>query len=437
MTIEERLSDARERRPSLDADEALRLVRCAHRRRQRTRRGTAAAVLAAGAVVAALGIGLGPLDDQSTDVATDGSQPDGDPTLELRGGWTELAGSPLSPRVGAAAAATEEEFVIWGGRAYQPLGDGAAYDFRAGTWRVMSGSPLPPQADAVAVWTGSEAVFWGRSGEGGTTVDEVAAAAAWNPATNGWRAIPNQLGLGASRTLTGAAWTGSEIILVGVSGPANAFLATNTFAVDPTSGDLRSMEPTPRPASPEYRPRGRTAFVVGDELLLVTVADGFPVTIDRLDIETGRWAPTVETHMPGLNVSSDAAVWTGARLVIANHLGAGAVFDPADGQLQEIPSSNSLHRFPAVAVTADIVSVGDRFLKVSAGQWNNAESIPDPVREFPVAVGFAGAMYVWGGDACGPAASCLGIVDPGPGLVWAPPGTHDDPVSTPSPRPGG
>ncbi len=153
-------------------------------------------------------------------------------------------------------------------------------------------------------------------------------------------------------------------------------------------------------------------------MLLVTVADSFPVTIDRLDISTGTWADTVETDMPGLDVSPDAAAWTGSRLVIANHLGAGVVFNPSDGVLREIASSGSGDRFSAVAVTSDIVSVGDRYLNVQAGEWNDAEAIPGQVREFPVTVGFAGAMYVWGGDACGPAASCTDIVDPGPGLIW-------------------
>lgn len=431
MTVEERLSEARVRRPSVDVSDALGRVRSVHRRRRRMR-GSAAVLAVAGATMAAIVVGIGSADDRSTDVATGVSQPSDEPAvpgvspdspaLELPEGWSEMRGSPLSARVGSAGVATDEEFVVWGGRAAEPLGDGAAYDFRTDEWTSMTESPLPPQAGSVAVWTGTEVVFWGGIGDGGTTVDGVAAAA-WNPASNEWRVVPNELDLGASRPLTGAVWTGTEIILVGVSGPANAFLASDAFAVDPTSGELRPLEPIPRPASPEYRPRGRAAFVVGEELLLVTVADGFPVTIDRLDIATGRWGPTVETNMPGINASSDAAAWTGERLVIANHhLGPGSVFNPTNSEIEEIPSSYSVHRFPAVAVTEELVSVGDRYFDLATMRWSDAETIPDPVRASPISVGSAGAMYVWGGDACGPGASCTDIVDPGPGLIWVPPG---------------
>lgn len=431
MTIEERLSEVRTRRPAVDVDGALGQVRSEHRRRRRMR-GTAAVGLAGAAMMTAIAVGIGSPNDQSTNVATGVSQPSDEPAVTgvssppdspasgLPEGWSEMSGSPLSPRVGAAAVATDEEFVVWGGRTTGPLGDGAAYDFSTGDWTSLSDSPLTPQADAVAVWTGAEAVFWGGVGDGGTTIDGVAAAA-WNPATNEWRVIPNELALGASRPLTGAVWTGSKIILVGVTGPANANLTSDVFAIDPTTGELRPLEPTPGPSSPEYRPRGRSAFLAGEEILLVTIADGFPVTIDQLDIETGRWGPTIETNMPGLNVSPDAVAWTGERLVIANHLGAGAVFNPTTSELQGIPSSNSVHRFPAIAVTSEVVSVGDRYFDLPTMRWNDQEPIPDPVREFPVSVGSRGAMYVWGGDACGPAASCTDIVDPGPGLVWVPP----------------
>lgn len=415
MDIEQRLSEAHTPRPDLDSTDALSRVRTVHRRRRRAYLG--AGVVSAAAIVATIGFGLDSTNDQSTKVASGEAGPSADAAPLVPQGWSEMAESPLSARIQSAAVATDEEFVIWGGRGRAPYSDGAAYHFETDEWRSMSPSPLPAQADAAAVWTGTEVVIWGGIGSSGSTDDGVTAAA-WNPDTDQWRVIPDDLGLGASKSLTGTAWSGSELILAGVSGPANANLTTDVFAVDPTSGERRSIEPTPRPTAPNYRPRGRAAFAAGDEMLLVTIADGFPVTIDRLDIEAGTWADTVETDLPGLNVSPDAAAWTGSQLVIVNHLGAGVVFDPSDGTLGEIASSDSIDRFAAVAANSNVVSVGDRYLDIQAREWNDAEPVPGPVREFPVTVGFAGAMYLWGGDACGPAASCTDIVDPGPGLIW-------------------
>ncbi len=414
MDVEQRLRGADTRRPAVDADAALRRVRWVHGRR-RTRMRTVASV--ATALVAVIGFGLVSGNDRPTGVATGESEPDGAPTPGAPAGWAAMSDSPLSARVGPAAVATENEFVIWGGRAVEPFADGAAYDFESDEWRMMSASPLPAQADATAVWTGAEVVVWGGIGQGGESTGAIAGAA-WDPVTDEWRTVPNELGLGASRPLTGATWIRSELILAGVSGPANAFLPSDVFAIEVTTGVARALDPVPRPTEPGYRPRGRIAYSTGKEVLLVTVSDGFPVTIDRLDLETETWAETVRTEMPGLDVSPDATAWTGSELVIANHLGAGVVFDPATGAVRDIPSSDSLDRFPAVAVTSNIVSVGDRALDVAAGAWTDVDAVPGLVREFPVTVGFGGAMFVWGGDACGGGASCSDIVDPGSGLIW-------------------
>jgi hypothetical protein len=94
------------------------------------------------------------------------------------------------------------------------------------------------------------------------------------------------------------------------------------------------------------------------------------------------------------------------------------MFDPADDSLTPIDSSESSHRYPAVALDSGVVTVGDRWLDVAEGSWHDADPIPEPFREFPVAGGHGDTFYVWGGDACGPAASCTALVDPGPGLAW-------------------
>lgn len=152
--------------------------------------------------------------------------------------------------------------------------------------------------------------------------------AAYDPDADTWRTLPST-GAGALAERTGATWTGEELILVGVASAPNAFLASDTFAFDPASGDWRALEPTP-------------AGVSGD------LPDAPPIDAP----------PTWR------------AVWTDSELLAVRR-------------------------------------------------------VPGPFREFPVAVAQEGTLYVWGGDACGPAASCIEVVDPGPGLIWTPPEIED------------
>ena len=61
---------------------------------------------------------------------------------------------------------------------------------------------------------------------------------------------------------------------------------------------------------------------------MVSITDGQPVTIDRLDPVSDTWAPTVTTEVDGLGVDPDAVVWTGDRLLIAGSYEPGAVDKP-------------------------------------------------------------------------------------------------------------
>lgn len=118
----------------------------------------------------------------------------------------------------------------------------------------------------------------------------------------------------------------------------------------------------------------------GEDVLVVSVADGFDVTIDRLDPASGTWKPTVTTSLPGLNVGTEGVAWTGTELIIVNHLGSGAVFDPADNSLRDIDSSSSDVRFPAIALGNDIISVGDQLPDVRSGTWRDAAPVPNSTR---------------------------------------------------------
>lgn len=78
-------------------------------------------------------------------------------------------GSPLTPRSGAAMAATSKELIVWGGRQGSTShGDGATYDPATGIWATLPSAGAPsPRRCATAVWTGQELIVWG--GMSGTT----------------------------------------------------------------------------------------------------------------------------------------------------------------------------------------------------------------------------------------------------------------------------
>ncbi|HEV7524188.1 MAG TPA: hypothetical protein VGP92_04445 [Acidimicrobiia bacterium] len=118
--------------------------------------------------------------------------------------------APLGPRADQMAVFTGREVIIWGGH-YQPatgtappvasaadprvpnaLGDGAAFDIVTARWRRLPTAPITARYGAVAAWTGSEMLVVGGLGAvpapgNGASVQ----GAAYDPAHNRWRRIPD------------------------------------------------------------------------------------------------------------------------------------------------------------------------------------------------------------------------------------------------------
>ena len=109
------------------------------------------------------------------------------------------------------------------------------------------------------------------------------------------------------------AWTGEEIVLVGVVPGSNVRLASDTFAIDPVTGDASALDPYPEPPPTEEDgtpvPRARAAVFTGSEVLVVSIADGFPVVIDRLDPVEGTWGSPLRRRR--LASTSDRTEWCG------------------------------------------------------------------------------------------------------------------------------
>src|SRR3954467_9154717 len=186
---------------------------------RRTRSNGARALLVAAAVVMIVGSVAGVVavrrDDNGADVATSSER------------WTKIAASPLSARYDMSAVSTGNTGIVWGGRidpsggiatAAGPkdagsgaVGDGAEYDVGRDRWRTISRSPLVSRYDAVAAWTGTEmlVVGGGRTGSGPDgSFDFRRDGAAYNPATDTWRSLPDAPGCPVFGT-----WTGTTLVV--------------------------------------------------------------------------------------------------------------------------------------------------------------------------------------------------------------------------------
>ncbi|MGY6501537.1 MAG: kelch repeat-containing protein [Acidimicrobiales bacterium] len=438
MAVEDLLDEATLRTPPIDTDRARVAVEVRVRRRAR-RRATLVGASGVVAIVAAVGVFalVQPDDDGSAEVVTDDTTVAAPPELDAVAGWELMAEAPISPRMGHVAVSTGQEMVVWGGYTYDSggrrvLADGAAYSFETGEWRLLPSAPIDGRGGAVVAWTGEEVVIVGGS-DG--ALEPLLDAAAWNPATDEWRVVPGP-GIAAASGQTGTAWTGEELVLVGtVRSDGLSTDLTEVVALDVVTGSVRSFDAVPQPDAASatttgrsHDPRGRAAVWTGTEVLVASIADGYPVTIDSLDPVSGGWGSTVMVAVEGLDAGSDGVVWTGAELVIVSHGRPGAIYrSGATPAVVELAPSGSMTRYAAVALGSDLVSVGDRWLDLRSLTWHDADSLPGPAREAVTAISGNGRYYAWGGDACGPGASCVEFVDPGPGLVWTPPtsGTHE------------
>jgi N-acetylneuraminic acid mutarotase len=166
--------------------------------------------------------------------------------------WRSLPPSGLTPRADAIAVWTGTELVIWGAinsdftAAYA---DGARLDPSSNLWRRLPPAPVPARGMATAVWSGHEVLLWGGDTAAGS---EVGKGAAYDPRTNTWRALP--LSPLRAKTLPSGAWTGRFFLVIG--GSANGSLPApgpGAAAYDPTTNSWTAL-----PSAPRY-PTGQNA----------------------------------------------------------------------------------------------------------------------------------------------------------------------------------
>lgn len=133
------------------------------------------------------------------------------------GEWRAMAEPPASVAPNAPAVWTGSEVIVWGGGApidgAKPF-NGGSYDPAANTWEELPAAPVKSPAGHTAVWTGREVLFWGgiensRYAQADLQRSEVA----YDPAKKTWRQLPPAPL--DPRTYHEAVWTGREMIVWG------------------------------------------------------------------------------------------------------------------------------------------------------------------------------------------------------------------------------
>ena len=143
--------------------------------------------------------------------------------------WTALPAPPTPLGVGAAAAWTGTDLVVWGGvSGTTPLATGAMYDPSTNRWSATARSVLPPTTDAAAVWTGSTVFVAGgllNVPSASAVANLSGAVATFDPASNTWAAVapapalaahlpPSGTAVATARDMPDLVWTGSQVIMV-------------------------------------------------------------------------------------------------------------------------------------------------------------------------------------------------------------------------------
>jgi hypothetical protein len=118
-----------------------------------------------------------------------------------------LPASPLDPRVPVAGVWTGDELLVWGDASrLRPAADGAAYDPETNSWRGIAPAPAALN-EATAAWTGSELVVVGAQLDQYNRAEtETAEALAYEPSVDAWRRLPSPpfLPQASTATATGA-----------------------------------------------------------------------------------------------------------------------------------------------------------------------------------------------------------------------------------------
>lgn len=396
-------------------------------RRRRRQRAQAVGVVAVASVIAAgiLGVVVG--DQAGVQFVPAGRGSDAEPSsagaaargIEVVTGLTldfePLPASPLAPRESPANVWTGQELVVWGGAAgTQPdptsFGDGAAYDPATGRWRQLPPAPLSPRSGPAAVWTGEEMIVWGGGGnESG--LELFTDGAAYDPATDSWRAIPSAPARAAQWGGRGV-WAAGRMVVGSGSGPDGGISTPNVAVFDPASGawEVRVL---PHPV---------VAIAAVDEQVAALLVDYETGAAFLAWMEVSSGAISQPAPLPGpARPERLGLTWTGEHLIVTSEplseTEPGTILSYQQGsgepESEIVVEAGDLRFHPPVRVSfygmqGSQVWTGD--LMLTASPFALTAYDPDTDSVFPatpeqlaalkeINCGSGGAVWAWTGDA--------------------------------------
>ena len=191
---------------------------------------------------------------------------------------------PGPDRTGASTTWTGDELLVIGGRpgASNVVLRDFAFEPTTSRWRELPPSPLSARRNAPIVWTGREAIIAsGVDGRAGTGFETPApGTAAYEPATNTWRAIADPGDLAAGDYLVNKAlWTGTEVVVWGERGATDNAI---WVAYKPITDTWRELAPPPVMALGE-----RLAWAVHNTGKVIAL--GYLGHAAALDLASNQW----------------------------------------------------------------------------------------------------------------------------------------------------
>lgn len=377
--------------------------------------GAAAVALVAGAAVALAGRGAEPRGTERAQAAPT-TAPSG-----LGPGWHPLD-SPLSDRMQHLALAMDDLVLVWGGTSLgagsADLADGAVYDTRDGSWREVPEAPLASRGDAVGVWTGTEAVVVDADDSGGARAAAFDPSTwTWRelgapPLDGVYSASSHAVWTGSEVIVTHAGQAAGELIDVDETGrettQSTAEVPGQVAVLDPTTGRWR------RGATTEPLPIFGDAAWTGSELVVVGDGGLGPDprrTVRAYDPASDRWRDLPDG--PDRLGAHDAAVaWTGDRLFVGGGSADGgglrrdaALLDPVTGTWEAVPEApvdfTGNGRYDTVWTGTEVLTLGTDgaaplLFDPAARTWRQGPASPTPARA-EVAWTWAGGRVVLAG----------------------------------------
>lgn len=312
-------------------------------------------------------------------------------------GWHALPAAPLRAAFGASAVWTGDEFVVWGGYAgggtadEEAVADAAAYDPAADRWRELPDAPIPGAYDGEAIWTGDEVWVLGRfGGEAGR--EAMRGTAAYDPVTDQWRVLPE-----LPEPMVAAAW------LDGAAAVLTADGALWTLGAD----DEAWVQATSPTFDPPFTATGGDGalLVAANRLHTLTAVDGDSVHDDLTeellglsgtaqDQRIGVAATMVDDGDPSIDTSSTVVVGeTGTRVsTLGTSLHWRMEGPPTARFLDGVHMADDRR-----VVAVDSAASGLELLDVAAGGWERLALPPHaPGHSSAIAAG-GGMVFTWGG----------------------------------------